>query len=36
VRGVATDIDEAGALVVAAADGRRHLVVAGEVDEAAG
>jgi BirA family biotin operon repressor/biotin-[acetyl-CoA-carboxylase] ligase len=36
VSGVATDIDEAGALVVAADDGRRHLVVAGEVDEAAG
>jgi BirA family biotin operon repressor/biotin-[acetyl-CoA-carboxylase] ligase len=36
VHGVATDIDEVGALVVADGDGRRRLVFAGEVREAGG
>jgi BirA family biotin operon repressor/biotin-[acetyl-CoA-carboxylase] ligase len=36
VHGVAADIDEAGALVVADGDGRRRLVFAGEVREAGG
>jgi BirA family biotin operon repressor/biotin-[acetyl-CoA-carboxylase] ligase len=36
VHGVAADIDEAGALVVADGDGRRRLVVAGELREAGG
>jgi BirA family biotin operon repressor/biotin-[acetyl-CoA-carboxylase] ligase len=36
VRGVATDIDDVGALVVADGDGRRRLVFAGEVSEAPG
>jgi BirA family biotin operon repressor/biotin-[acetyl-CoA-carboxylase] ligase len=36
VHGVAADIDEAGALVVADGDGRRRVVFAGEVREAGG
>jgi BirA family transcriptional regulator, biotin operon repressor / biotin---[acetyl-CoA-carboxylase] ligase len=35
IRGVATDIDDLGALVITDGDGRRRLVVAGEIGEVA-